>query len=369
MKTPASKEAANWEVVRRLLPYGWEQQAKRWGAMRRVRALPSPEMLLRTLLIHLAGGCSLQETAVRIEEAGWGKVSAVALFKRLRASEQWLRWMVQEMRPGLSQVSDGRRLLAVDATVIKESGKSGSLWRVHWAVNLRNLQCEHYQLTDVKGGETLRRYDLRRGDVVLADAGYSSPAAIAGVLERGTELVVRVNPNNLPFYDRQGRRFQLLRELKGLKVGATGEWVVQIATSSPERWSRGRLIAMRRSPQAVKRALRRLRDKARKEQRPITRKSQRLARYVLLWTSLPATEVRATSVLQWYRSRWQIELVFKRMKSIMGLGQLPKHADGSSRAWLHGKLLVALLLERLWQEAEAFSPWGYPVEETPQSLA
>ena len=75
------------------------------------------------------------------------------------------------------------------------------------------------------------------------------------------------------------------------------------------------------------------------------------------------------AVLAWYRCRWQVELCFKRMKSILGLGNLPKRRDDSCRAWLHGKLLVALLLERLLDNAEHFSPWGYELATATQSLA
>jgi len=71
----------------------------------------------------------------------------------------------------------------------------------------------------------------------------------------------------------------------------------------------------------------------------------------------------ARQALSTYRHRWQLELVFKRAKSIMGLGQLPKYSDASSRAWLNGKLLVAMLVEKLWQYAEDFSPWGYDLPE------
>ena len=65
------------------------------------------------------------------------------------------------------------------------------------------------------------------------------------------------------------------------------------------------------------------------------------------------------------RLRWQIELVFKRMKSIMGMGHLPKADPNSSRAWLHGKLFVALLVERMIEAAKSFFPWGYPLEVSP----
>ena len=73
----------------------------------------------------------------------------------------------------------------------------------------------------------------------------------------------------------------------------------------------------------------------------------------------PESEFSAKEILEWYRLRWQIELVFKRFKQIAALGHLPKYDDQSSRAWLYGKLLVALLTEKLVQHANSFSPWGY----------
>ena len=57
-----------------------------------------------------------------------------------------------------------------------------------------------------------------------------------------------------------------------------------------------------------------------------------------------------------YRLRWQIELAFKRMKSIVGLGRLPKKDPASTRAWLYGKIFASLLVERMIEAAEAFPP-------------
>ena len=51
--------------------------------------------------------------------------------------------------------------------------------------------------------------------------------------------------------------------------------------------------------------------------------------------------------------------MFKRFKSLAQLGHLPKHDDESAHAWLYGKLLVALLTEKLMAQAQAISPWGY----------
>ena len=65
------------------------------------------------------------------------------------------------------------------------------------------------------------------------------------------------------------------------------------------------------------------------------------------------------TVLECYRLRWQIELTFKRLKSIVQLGHLPKQNDHSSRAWLYGKLFVALLTQKLMRLGSTISPWGY----------
>ncbi len=68
-------------------------------------------------------------------------------------------------------------------------------------------------------------------------------------------------------------------------------------------------------------------------------------------------------ILEMYRLRWQVELVFKRFKQLADLGHVPKHDDDSAQAWLYGKLFVALMTERLIQRAESFSPWGYEVAQ------
>lgn len=79
----------------------------------------------------------------------------------------------------------------------------------------------------------------------------------------------------------------------------------------------------------------------------------------MVFTTLTASEASGAQALECYRQRWQIELTFKRLKSIIQLGHVPKQVDGSSRAWLYAKLLIALLAERLARVGSTISPWGY----------
>jgi hypothetical protein len=56
------------------------------------------------------------------------------------------------------------------------------------------------------------------------------------------------------------------------------------------------------------------------------------AKYVTVIT--PRSNGSTAEILESYRVRWQIELVFKRLKSLAQMGPVPKHDDRSSRAWL-----------------------------------
>lgn len=363
----------DWSLLCQFLPEGWQRQAWITGAVRRLRGLDGPESLLRILFIHLAAGYSLAETSVRARRAGLGQLSAVAIFKRLQAAEDWLRWLAVEERRLLTRESPAsiRRLRAVDATTVSEPGNTGTDWRLHYAINLQDLQCDFFELTDASGGETWQRVPIIPGDVMLGDRGYATPPGVAHVIGSGGDVVVRLNRQSLPLYDSAGRRIKVLDAVSPLRVLETLDLPAFVHPQQLPAIS-GRLIAIRRSAEATELVRRQLLREASKKQRNVSAEALTAAAYFFLWTSL-GSGLSASQVLAFYRCRWQIELSFKRMKSILGLGHLPKKDAASCRAWLHGKLVISLLIERLIQTATTFSPWGYKLpdglRDRPLSLA
>lgn len=363
------KTLDDWTLIERLLPVGWQEQARTLGALRRARGIADAGTLLRVLLVHLADGCSLAETAARAAELGWCKVSPAAVFKRLRGAELWLRWMAEHLwrrRRPAGRVP-GRRVRVADATIVTESGRTGSEYRVHYAIDLADLRCDHFEVTDHHTGESLRRLPVKKNDLILGDRGLAKGPALADVMDRGADVIVRVPATTLPLFSPEGARVNLLARLRRLRPGRAEEWPA--STRDGKRRLAGRLIAIKRSAHAAKRARAGVVRKAQKNgYGAASAKALEAAGYVMIWTSVGREELPTERVLELYRLRWQIELAFKRCKSILGLGQMPKHDDVSCRAWLHGKLLTVLLVERLIEEADAFSPWGYPLE-APQSVA
>lgn len=355
-------EFENWEVVQGFLPPGWEEQARRLGAIRRARYNSDPTVVLRVLLLHLACGCSLSETAARASVSGLAQISAVGVFKRLRAAGPWFQWLAQQMR-GAAELPlelTGRRVRAVDATCVSEPGSTGSDWKVQYALNLADLECDYFELTDIRhGGETFRRVPVQAHDIVLGDRVYASPPSVAHVVGAGADVIVRLNRQSLPLYDKQGVRIALMERLQRLGANRPRQWGAFVKAPSGE-WIAGRLIALRQSKEATRRARRKLQRRGQRSRLTVTAESLEFAQYFMLWTSLPE-ELTAPQILELYRLRWQVELVFRRMKSILGLGHLPKKDPLSAQAWLAGKLFVGLLIERMIASAKSISPWGYPL--------
>jgi hypothetical protein len=364
-------DGEDFEYLVKLLPEGWQAKARELGALRRCRKVESAEVLLRVLLIHLAEGCSLRETALRAARGGLVQLSDVAIMDRLRLSGSWFRWMnlglVQRWieREPRRIYGTKRRINLVDATRIQEPGPTGSSWVLHYCIELVSLACRQWVLTDWQGnGESFWRFDPQAEELYIADRAYGTRAGIAVFRQAGAEVLVRFALDNLPLLQPSSpKRFNLLARLRRLKATQMGDWPVELEYEG-QRFS-GRVCAIKRSRQAAQEALRRfLLTTKRKGQQPKASTLEAL-RYVFVFTSLSPAELSPTQALELYRGRWQIELVFKRLKSILQLGHLRKIDPDSTRSWIEGKLFVALLLESLLRQAESFFPWGFPLDSSP----
>lgn len=355
----------DWRIVETVLPVGWMEQAYTQGAIQRTRGIKDARQLLRLMLIHLADGCGLRETAARARLTGLANMSDVAILKRLRGCGAWFEWMSQQLRraasgPDAAALLPGRRIRAVDGTMVSEPGDTGSQWRLHYSLQLPGLQCDEVTLTTPALGETLKRYQIAPGDVLIADRGYAHPAGIAHVIDHQGDVLIRCNLVTLPFTDRNGQALDILAHLRTLSVGEAGDWPVAVRFG--KRLIPGRLCAIKKSAAATAKAEQRVRRESQRGQSVIRPETIEAAAYVFVFSTLTRDTLGADGVLELYRMRWQIELHFKRLKSVIGLGHLKKHDEIAAKAWLQGKLMVACLIDRLIHWSDAISPWGFAFE-------
>lgn len=353
----------DWRSVMLILPPGWKEEAVAKGAVRRrLREFKDIEAVLRVLLIHLSEGCSLRATVARAKAGGLANVSDVALLQRLRRCGAWFQWMVQQLVARTQRVVQprpilaGKRIRLIDGSVVSEPGETGSTWRIHYSMNLDTLGCDEVMVTDIKKGESLTHFEVAPGDLLMADRGFGNRRGIRHVVERQGEVLLRINLSNLPLEDTDGAPFELLPRLRTLSTGEAGDWQAQM------RDEQGtiplRVCAYKKTDAQARAAQAQVEREAKKHHRQLRPDTREGAGYVVVVSTL--REPTAEQIMELYRHRWQVELAFKRLKSLLQLGHLKKTDPEGAKAWLQGKLLVACLIETLIQTAEHFSPWGYP---------
>lgn len=331
------------------LPPETAQLARAFQAFTRARKIRTPEQLLRVVLLFAALDYSEREIAANLllVDPRVGKLSNQAVRARLAVCLPWLQALLPHLlpRPALPALPATKRLLALDASEIRAPGRSGT-WRLHALLDVVTLQLAGLQLTDVKTGETLCNFTFQAGEVVLTDRGYSHRRGVAHVVESGGAVITRYNPHHIPLVDAQRQALDSAAWLAACQRGET-RTRHGFFTTPDGRLQEVWIHAYRLPEEAAARARRRCRRAGATGKYTPKALTLWLAEFVLVLSTVPPEELSAAVVLALYRCRWQVELLFKRYKSLLDFDQL-RARTGSvlGQVWLHGKLLYAGLLER-----------------------
>jgi len=316
-------------------------------------------------------GLSLRQTAAWAEACGVASISNVALLKRLRSSADWLGHLVAaklaESAALPSLANTGYNIRLVDATTIRGPGDTSSYFRLHLGFNLKRQVIDHLEVTSERGGESLKRFSFAPGDLVVGDAGYARSPGLYSVIQAGADFLVNHSWQSLPLTQLDGQPLDLLQLVRSLPDAEATTFPVMVRRSRDKRTPafEARLVLLRKSEQAARQARAKvLRRRSRQSKKPDPR-SLEYAGYVCLLTSLEPATVDTETVLELYRFRWQIEIAFKRMKGLQGLGQVPSRDPALARTVIFAKLLTALIVSDYSGRYLDFFPWGYGHFKTP----
>lgn len=321
------------------------------------------------MLMHIGGGLSLEQTVARAKIRGLASFNAMALHKRLCTSFRWLQGLtahlIDGVKPFLQQDPalwrTGRTIRILDATDIQEPGSTGTDWRVHYSIRLPSLCCDFFELTEGHGAGSLKGLPVQKGDIALVDRGYNDRRAVGALVDAGADVILRFNSGAFPLPDTDGKPFEPIDWLRPLAVGDIAQREVEFERGRRGKLLKARLCAIRKTAGQARAAQIKVLRKAQKNGAQIRQQTLDYAEFIIVLTTLGEAQMPLRTVLEFYRCRWQVELAFKRLKTLLQLGHVPKTKAESSQAWMQGKILTALLIERMLCEARFFSPWGYPL--------
>jgi hypothetical protein len=366
MKTPNAGSTVGWEQLWRAMPVEVEELAKAYGVIetkygqtrtgeQRSKIATACD-LLHLLLLCIGANLGLRQAAAMFLAATGIKVSHVSVHNKMRLAGPYLAALVSRLAANHATAPErwaGYDVQLVDASTWCSPGAETTSARVHARIRLCSLEILDAQVTDKHVGETFKNFQWKQGQLAVGDRGYGNAPGIAHVVSQGAAVLVRVNRNSLPMLDGNRRSIELVSWLRSLRGEQPHERVALVHDKERGGHVTGRLIAQRLPSGAAEKARARVRRDLGSKAKEL---DLELAQYIWIFTTADRKRMSAAMCLELYRLRWQVELTFKRWKSLCQFDQMPNFRTDTIHCWLVGKLLLALLMQKAAQPS--FPPKG-----------
>lgn len=334
-----------------------EGSARYCGAIVRRRVIRTAGCLMKLVMVYVLTDSSLNMVGLWGTVQGWGSLNKNAVRNRLRQSQKWMGYLIVLVllagRVSIPRWAN-KRLVLTDASGVSRPGSKKADWRLHLKFDLGAARIEDVQLTTAQEGETLTRWQFEPDEIWLADRAYGVKRGLGVVLGAMASFVIRIGWQNLPLQDREGLPFPLVTWLKVQSPDpAASPAQAQVWVETPQGRFPIRLIARAIPPEKADKNRQKLRSEAKRKKRRLDERSLLAAGFVMVVSNLPEANWSAAQIIDLYRFRWQIELVFKRLKGLLAFDHLRVTQDPQlAQLFLLTKILVALLLSEFqWRLA------------------
>jgi len=196
---------------------------------------------------------------------------------------------------------------------------------------------------------------LQKGDLLLVDQGYFKLNTLAEIVAKRAFFLTRFLVRTVLKDTLTHAPIDLAKHLSVLQGNACEMDVLMGGGKIPEVACR--LIALRVSEPVANERRRRLKKEAGKKGRTVSKRHLRMCDWTLLITNVPQRWLPLEMVRALYTVRWQIELLFKQLKSILRVHQSDTGKEQRLRCELYGKLIAAVIIHRI-HAAETNSLWN-----------
>jgi hypothetical protein len=347
------------EKILEILPESWEEQARICGALTRSRKIKTAQDLLKVLLLYLTVGGSLGKTSAMLKLTEEISLNKNAARERITKSVPWLKWLCENIcrNAGLivtkpEWLLNHQRIGLADATDEAINGSNNADYRLHYMMDLFTFDTMEMHLTESGTGEKLSNFkQIQESDIIIADRAYGTIKSIEYLQSLSADFILRLKAKSFKLYNEDGVEIELESYLNNMKECST--ICLDLFYKTDNQFKPIRICAFAKTAEQQQKSLRNTKySNSRKMRGKVSQLQAVYSKYVVVATSLSYDSER---IMELYRMRWQIELLFKRFKSIFNYDEMNSKTDLSVRAWFYGKLLVAAICEALVNQGR-FSP-------------
>jgi len=241
----------------------------------------------------------------------------------------------------------------VDATYVKTEGVDGDRYSIHSCFDLGEGQFSDFKVDDTTGKEGFNHFTWAAGTIAIGDRAYAKAKQLSELVNNGVDFIVRVGLRSMNLQNLDGSKFNLIEAVRDVNEDETAGHDIQIAVKKGNKilkTVKGRLLISKLSKKTQARSQKIAKRAGQKRQTTPAPETLELANYLVLFTSLSEATIPRATVFTLYRLRWQIEIAFKRLKSLLKLEELKAQDDQLVQVCLYASLILSLITEQMTEQ-------------------
>ena len=338
------------DLLLKQLPNNYHETCKTEKAIQRnTNSIKSEDDLLRSVFYYVSGHTML-EAAAYIQAVTNSHMSDPGFSKKFRACGNWIKRLLSDVSVDNKKIYsigsklDNRRVLAVDASNVSWAGSASARYSLHYAFDIVSMSSAIWSVTKQSVGESLTNFEFQKGDIVFGDRAYGTITGIEHCLKCSCDFILRLKNKSFKLFTADNKEIKLHKLLD--EVGQDCKEFLVYYKNSDSQLCPLRLCAVKKTAEQQEYERKRDQRFESKKQYKLSKETKYTHNYFFVVTSL-GEEFSCEEIMSLYRLRWQVEIAFKRLKSLLEFGALPTRTGDSCETWLNAKMLFAVLIEKI----------------------
>ncbi|AYL98946.1 IS4 family transposase [Mucilaginibacter celer] len=341
--------------------------ARRTGFLQRTSKL-KPKEFIDTLMFSEFdhSRLSLQDCCNDLAHQHQKSLSKVALHKRFNEhSFSFLKSVLAEQITQKLDIKSGKDWKPFTRVMITDSCKfalpqqykddypgfggarSKALMNMQYAFDLKQGNWETLELTKVsendKAYSKRSLQDIKAGDLHIRDLGYVTHGYLLKISTEKAFFLNRLHPGWKPISRSTGKAINWHTLYQEMQLSKRNRFETMVTIGKGEEAFDCRLIAMPVPEKVWSERIRKAQIRAKSVGYELTDDYKYRCRFSIFITNTTIELLNATEVIQLYRLRWQIELVFKTWKSLLDMHKVKAVKKERLQCQLMAKFIWILL--------------------------
>ncbi len=242
----------------------------------------------------------------------------------------------------LNSTVQSKEIYAIDATNFSSQGSKGTVMRVHTKFSLSNCINSKAIITDEHTAESLCLFKVKPNALYIADRAYGKSKQLSYLYENHADFLIRISPNLIQLYTSANctKRIDFKSLMHKKKFSKTCFFKFNGVCKKV------RLIGVMIPEEKHTAAEKKVRRISQRKQNKISISTIEYSKWMFLITSLNRN-FKTDNLIKMYLDRWQIELLFKRSKTLLNFHKIRRSSCSYRTSVVYAWMGLAMLLSKL----------------------